>query len=212
MEIKRLDGYTDKRFSGTVLRQHGGYLVAGEPYEVEIVSRDAAVVRGGDPGRFPALIEEFRFHAPHIVRFADARGETVAEFAPAELVEVGIGLIQPSQFYVDEEKLAAVSTFISGPGDIVIQAKRHGERYIALDGHTRLFLAVQRGYESVKAVLSESDDWVWAFVREARRRGINSPRDMELVSHEEYTELWDRYCDEVFGAGGQEPDRDGEKA
>ena len=192
MEITRIDGYTDKRFSGTVLRQHGGYLVAGEPYEVEIVSRDAAVVRGGDPGRFPALIEEFRFHAPHIVRFADARGETVAEFAPAEL--------------------AAVSTFISGPGDIVIQAKRHGERCIALDGHTRLFLAVQRGYESVKAVLSESDDWVWAFVREAWRRGINSPRDMELVSHAEYTELWDRYCDEVFGAGGQEPDKDGEKA
>lgn len=78
--------------------------------------------------------------------------------------------IQPSQFYVDEDKVAAVSTFVWEPQDIIIQVLPFEGRYISLDGHTRLYYAVMKGWDSVRAVIESSDDWAYRFVEEAKKR------------------------------------------
>ena len=114
--------------------------------------------------------------------------------------------IQPSQFFVDEEKLAAVRSFIHQPEDVIIQVIPCGDRFISLDGHTRLYAAVQDGFRTVRAVLSETDDWVWPFVREAEKRKIFRPRDLILLPHDEYEIQWNQYCDSVFAQ--QEPGAD----
>ena len=202
MNIERIDGYTDGRFSRTVLNQHGGYLVSGEPYEIEITGPGTAVIRGRERKNYAPLIKEFRFHAPHIFRFYSDEG-AVAEYPEPSVMEIGLNAIQPSQFFVDEEKLEAVGTFISRPEDIVIQVLPWGNRYIALDGHTRLYLAVMKGFGSVRAVESGSDGWIWRFVREAQLRNITRPCDMKLLPHEQYEIMWNRYCDTVFEDGGQ---------
>ena len=49
MDIQRIDDYTDRRFSKTVLNQHGAYLVDNEPYQVEITDAASAVLYGNDP-------------------------------------------------------------------------------------------------------------------------------------------------------------------
>jgi hypothetical protein len=130
----------------------------------------------------------------------DADGARLKEYPAPEIIAVPLDRIQPSQFYADEDKLAAVGTFVRSAEDIVIQVVPWEDRFISLDGHTRLYLAVQRGYPSVKAVLSETDDWIWTFVREAERRGIQQPKDLIPLPHERYEVLWNRYCDEVFAA------------
>ena len=207
MEIQRINNYTDNRFSKAVLAQHGAYLIDGDPYEIEITGPSSATVRGKDPAAYAELIEEFRFHAPHIVRFADKAGSLLAEYPAPEIIDVDLDRIQPSQFFVDEEKLAAIRTFIHQPEDVVIQVLPWNGRYISLDGHTRLYAAVQDGFPSVKAVVSETDDWVWPFVREAEKRKILSPRDLILLSHDEYEVQWNQYCDSVFAQ--QDPGADG---
>ena len=204
MEIQRIDRYDDSRFPQTVLDQHGAYLIADEPYEIEIIGPAKALVRGKDPTAFLELIEYFRFHAPHICRFYDEKGDMIAEFPAPELLEIELDSIQPSQFFIDEEKVKAVQTFIHQTEDIVIQVLPWEGRYISLDGHTRLYLAVQRSYRTVKAVESETDDWVWPFVHEAQRRGIIRPSDMVLLAHEEYEVQWNQYCDTVFTDTGEE--------
>ncbi len=196
--IKRINTYEDSRFSETVLKQHGAYLIGEDPYEVEIIGEKSAVVRGKDPDLYPVLIEEFRFHAPHISMFYDEEGLTVREYPDAEVIWIRLDDIQPSQFYIDEEKLKAVESFIHDAEDIIIQVLPWNGRYISLDGHTRLYLAALRGYETVRAVVSETDEWIWKFVEEAQRRSIMRPLDMQLVDHERYRILWDRYCDDVF--------------
>ena len=203
-DIIRIDSYTDARFSKTALYQHGAYLIGEDPYEVEITGADTAVVRGKDPAQYDALIETFRFHAPHIVRFLDASGAQIAAYPAQERIEIALDRIQPSQFYIDEEKLAAIRTFVHKPEDVVVQVIPYGDRFISLDGHTRLYLAAQRGYAAVNAVVSETDDWVWTFVREAERRNIRRSQDMVLLPHERYEILWNRYCDEVFEAEQEE--------
>ena len=205
MNIERIDSYRDERFSQTVLFQHGAYLINGLPYEAEITAPDTAVLRGAEHGAFSELIEAFRFHAPHITRFLDDSGRLLAAFPKSELLTVALGQIQPSQFFVDEEKLEAVGTFLRSGEDIVVQVLPWEGRWISLDGHTRLYWAVQRGITRVKAVETESDDWVWPFVREARKRGVFAPGDMLLLPHDEYEIRWNRYCDAVFAGDAAEP-------
>ena len=143
MDIRRVDVYRDARFSRAALDQHGAYLVSGRPYEVEITGRETAVVLGADASLFPALIEAFRFHAPHICRFWDADGLPLAEFPRPELLTVSLRALQPSQFFVDADKLAAVDTFVRSADDIVVQVRPWGDGFISLDGHTRLYLAAR---------------------------------------------------------------------
>ncbi len=202
MEIRRIDSYTDERFSKKVLHQHGCFLVDDAPYEVEIVSEFEAVIRGENGAAYSEVMEEFRFYTPHITRFYDGTGQLVKEYPRVQLLTICLDRIQPSQFFVDEDKLAAVSTFIHDPDDIIVQVLPCEERYISLDGHTRLYYAVMKGWERVRAVIESSDDWVYGFVEEAKKRGVNSPKDMVLVSHDEYEEKWNRFCDEFFGRSG----------
>ena len=196
-DIRRIDGYDDPRFSRAVLWQHGAFLVDGNPCEVEITGPDSALVRCAAEVR-GALIDAFRFYAEHITRFFDASGALIAEFAPVARFDAPLDAIQPSQFFVDAEKLAAVSRFVRAPEDIVVPLVPYGERFVSLDGHTRLALAAARGWAAVKGFVAQSDDWVAVFVREAERRGVRAPGDLTVLPHGEYEEKWERYCDAVF--------------
>lgn len=208
MNLKRIDVYQDSRFSETTLLQHGCFLVDDAPYEIEILSDREAMVRGADSSIFPDVIEEFRFYAPHIARFYNQNREIVKEFAPKPLFQLSLAQIQPSQFYVDKDKLSAIRSFIHRPEDIIIQVMPYQDRYIALDGHTRLYAAVTQGWNSVYAVEETSDEEVYAFVAEALRRQIRTPMDMIPVSHREYEEKWNGFCDALFAGtdGGTHAD------
>lgn len=198
MEIKRIDVYEDGRFSKPALLQHGCFLVDGAPYEVEVISETEAVIRGADQRLYLAVIEEFRFFTPHIVRFYDSNRTVIKAFPDVEQIKLSLNQIQPSQFYVDKEKIAAISSFIHKADDIVIQVMPYQDGFISLDGHTRLYYAVMNGWEYVHAVVETSSDWAYRFVAEAQKRGICTPRDMMLVSHGEYEEKWNRFCEKLF--------------
>lgn len=198
LEIERMNIYRDGRFSQEALLQHGAYLVDGEPYELLITSKTEAMVIGKDTSKYEALIEEFRYHAPHITRFVDAYKNVIQEFQEEELIEVALQDIQPSQFFVDQDKLDAILTFIKAPEDVIVQVMRWQDRYISMDGHTRLYAASQKGFLAVKAVVVEEEDWVWTFVTEARKRGILAPGDLKLLSHEDYEIQWNQYCEQIF--------------
>ena len=204
MEITRINTYEDNRFSQKALLQHGCFLVDGKPYEVEIISDYEAVISGEDQHGYAEIIEEFRFYTPHITLFYNRDGQIVKEYPRAPLLTLCLDQIQPSQFFVDEEKIAAISAFIHKPQDIIIQVLPNEDRFISLDGHTRLYYAVMKGWECVRAVVESSDDWVYKFVTEAQKRGIYTPKGMALVSHDEYEEKWNRFCDDFFMEAAEE--------
>lgn len=200
MDVKRINTYDDKRFSQKVLQQHGCFIVEEEPYEIEIISDYEAVVRGKNKESYPAVIEQFLFFTPHITTFYNEKQEIVKQYPRAEIFELALKDIQPSQFYVDQDKIDAISTFIEKGEDIIIQVTKQGEKYISLDGHTRLYYAVMQGFKQVRAVVAETDEWISDFVEEAVRRKILEPKDLQLVSHEEYEKKWNQYCDEYFSS------------
>lgn len=201
MKIQRINTYDDDRFSHTALQQHGCFFVDGAPYEVEIISDYEAVVCGEDPAVFTELINEFRFYAPHITRFYGKGGQFIREYPQVQPLTLHLDQIQPSQFLVDADKIAAASTFLHKPEDIIIQVLPHEDRFISLDGHTRLYYAVMNGWACVRAVVETSDSWVYKFVEEAQNRGVYTPKDMVFVSHAEYEERWLRFCEDLFAGG-----------
>ncbi len=196
--IQRIDRYDDPRFSDQALAQHGCFLVDGIPTEIVIVSEREAVIRGEKTGNVMDLIAEFRYYAPHITTFLDETGGIIQELPPVPIITLSLDSIQPSQFYVDEEKIVAVRSFIQRPEDIVIQVISCEGRYISLDGHTRLFYAVMNGWDKIRAVEDTAGDYILGFVEEAKRRGILNPRQLQLVDHVTYQEKWDKFCDAFF--------------
>ena len=198
MDITRINTYSDKRFTQSVLNQHGCFLVDGEPYEVEIISDFEAVIRGKEPEIFPEIINDFRFYSPHIAVFYDINHRIVQQFTAIKPFRIRLEDIQPSQFFVDDDKIAAIRSFIQSEHDIIIQVLKQGDRYISLDGHTRLYYAVLKGWTTVRAVEATSGDYIFGFVEEALKRDIRTPYDLQLVNHTEYEEKWNKFCDEYF--------------
>ena len=90
VDIVRINSYDDIRFSKTVLLQHGAYLISGEPYEVEIIGKDTALIRGASEENYYKLIKEFRFNAPQIVKFTDLSGSIIAEYPKEKIISVQI--------------------------------------------------------------------------------------------------------------------------
>lgn len=198
MEIRRINTYEDNQFSEKALYQHGCFLADGKPYEIEIISDSEAIIRGEDAAAYPQVIEEFRFYTPHITVFYNAEKQIVKQYQPVQLLTIPLEEIQPSQFFVDEDKIAAVSTFLQKPEDIIIQVIPYDGRYISLDGHTRLYYAVMKGWGSVRAVTEAPEDYIFKFVEEANHRGIFTPKDMTLLSHAAYETQWNGFCDAFF--------------
>lgn len=195
MEIKRIDGYDDERFPPEALWQHGAFLADGEPVWIEIVSEWEAIVHGRS---CPELLDEFRFYAEHVTQFYDERGALIAGFPKIELFDAELSCIQPSQFYVDEEKLRAVRHFVRSGRDVIVPLTEYEGRYVSLDGHTRLYAALNMGAKTVRGFLTQADDVLFDFAREAQRRGVRSPMDLQLLSHEEYCIKWHAFCDDFL--------------
>lgn len=198
MEIKRVTDYNNPIFSQIVLNQRGAFLIDEEPYEIEIISSDSALVRGKNRENFKKLIEYFRYYSPHILNFFDENDKKIISFEKKRVLNLEVDKIQPSQFYIDEDKVNALKGFIKNSKDIVIQVVKSDDGYICVDGHTRLFIAFLINFKNVLAIETEFDDDTNYFVSQAKKRNIFTIKDLKLVSHSDYKKLWLNFCDSYF--------------
>lgn len=198
MEIKRVTEYNNPLFSEIALKQRGAFLIDEEPYEIEIISSDSAFVKGKNREIFKKLIEYFRYYSPHINNFFDENNKKIISFEKKPVLTLEVDKIQPSQFYIDEDKVNAIKSFIKNSNDIIIQVIQSDDGYICVDGHTRLFIAFLKNFKTVHAIETEFDDDTNYFVSQAKKRNIFTIKDLKLVSHSDYKKLWLNFCDSYF--------------
>lgn len=199
-EITRIDDYESSGFDSECLKEHGCFLINRElKCQFKILDDHSASIKYDKGVPLNRCIEEFRFYAEHITHFYDERHELLRSYPSVELFEIELSAIQPSQFYIDQDKLEKIQSSIHESEEIIIPVLSDGNRFIAMDGHTRCYLAVQRGYKSIRAFLSQdASNYIYDFVNEARKRNIYEPKDMQLVDHKQYEILWNQYCDDYF--------------
>ena len=127
--VNRINTYTDSRFSKKVLNQHGAFLIGDEPYEVEIVSKTDAIIRGKNPNFYESVIENFRFYAEHITNFWDESNNLVKTY-PA--VEKGIqnvyGFYTKADDYVRDFAAEAIRRNIVSPYQLIEVKHRDYEK------------------------------------------------------------------------------------
>lgn len=199
MMAKRIDDYKNLDINQRICNQHGIFRMNDNTLAtVEIISQDSAVVDIENNECLNELIEEFRFYAEHITRFYNTKLELLKEFTSKKLIEIDIFELQPSQFFVNEDKVNAVSSFVNSSKDIVIPIIKKDEMIIALDGHTRLYAAYIKGIKTVFIFNAETDQYIYDFVEEAHRRNIKNVSDLKRLSHDEYEKEWYNYCDNYF--------------
>lgn len=198
MPIERINSYEDSRFDFEVLAQHGAFLLDEVPVSFLILDNQTALVCTDHNGDLGEVINKFRFYTEHIYRFISPDGTIIREFEPKAVFSLNLEQIQPSQFYVDQEKVDALNPIIGDWADIIIPVMEDEGRFIAFDGHTRLAIACQRGYECVKAFYAESDETIHDFAAEAQRRGVFLPSDLKVIEHAEFDKLWNQFCDDFF--------------
>lgn len=197
MFVKRVNEYTDERFEKEVLNQHGAFLIGDRPYSVKIVSMHKAVITGEDPSLFEEVIETFRYYAEHITVFVDEQGNLVKKFPDVKLFKVNLFDIQPSQFFVNENKLNAVYSFVHSSKDVVIPLMENEGELISLDGHTRMKAAELKGIETVYGFMSHEEDYGIDFSREAKRRKITSIKDVKVLNDKDYDRAWIQFCENI---------------
>ena len=196
MKIERINSYNDNRFKQNVLNQHGAFLVDDiHICEIEVISEFEAIVRIDENVDSMKLIEEFRYYAEHINVFYDTKKNVIKKYEAQLVFWLDIAKIHPSQLYISKEKIDAVSTFINTEKDIIVPVAKQDNKYILLDGHTRVYYAHQKKFKKVKCFLAKHDDAINRFVCEAENRRIYSISDMTLLEHDDYDKKWIGLCD-----------------
>lgn len=197
--IQRIDNYEDNRFDKDILRQHGAFIIDGKyKCSFRIINKDSAIVFFDKEINLNKLIDEFRFYAEHIINFYDNNMNLIKSFPTKEIFYINIKDIQPSQFYVDMDKVKAIESFIESEEDICIPLTKIKDYFVSSDGHTRLYYATTKGYSKIRAFFTEPGDYLEGFVEEARKRNVYSPYDLKLITHEEYKIKWHKFCDDFF--------------
>lgn len=119
-----------------------------------------------------------------------------------EPFEAALGDLQPSQLYINADKLTEVQCERDEePGSSVVPlpVKRLGGRIVLTDGHTRALAAHLQG-RTVVAVCPDADDLDWEAyeicVGWCLDEGIRAIADLEprVVAAEQYEELWIERC------------------
>ncbi len=199
MNIRRINSYEDSSFSQEVLNQHGAFLI-DDKYrcQFKIISSNTARLSCDRSEDIDAAIEEFRFYSENIISFEDETGRVLRKFPDMELISIEVNEIQPSQFYVNDLKVKALDKYIISENDVVIPITSIGNKYVSLDGHTRLHIAVKKGFTKVRAYFTEPGEYIEEFVLEAKKRGVANPRNLVILTNDEYAEKWHKFCDDFF--------------
>ena len=122
-----------------------------------------------------------------------------------EMQYIPLCRLQPSQFYISEEKLNRIDAWFHDK-DLSnfepVPVKLVDGKLMLTDGHTRCVAALQHSLTSVPFVW-ETDDLDWemydACVRACKARGVYSIRDLarRIISAEAYDAQWNAWCDEL---------------
>lgn len=113
--------------------------------------------------------------------------------------------IQPSQLYINSEKLSEVMKVLNIDNHCSMEpipVKKLGDDVIFVDGHTRAFAAFLCGFSEVPAYWEDEKlDWdaYKICVKWCKREGIRTIADLKnrVVPQKEYEVLWYERCEKM---------------
>ena len=118
---------------------------------------------------------------------------------------IKIDKLQPSQLYINKEKLKKVDNYLSSINldeMTPLPVKKIGNNLFLTDGHTRAYVLNKKGKENVKVYYDEDElDWLQYLicVNWAKESGIHKISDLEnkIIENDKYKNLWINKCEKM---------------
>ena len=167
-------------------------------YDFEILNHHEAIVYSDELECPKKVIEEFLFYSGFISQIRNEKQEIIYHQQPKHIMKLEIDKIQPSQLYINEEKLRRLLTWVKEPKDIIVPVIYDGNQYVLIDGHTRLKVAELLGFERVYAYMDEWEESIEDFVHFCHEEDKYTISDLPIISKNDYQMKWCDFCKNYF--------------
>lgn len=167
-------------------------------YDFEIMNHNEAILHTQAESCPKEVIEEFLFYSGFISQIKTVNGEVIYHQPQKNVMKQSLDWIQPSQLYVNEEKLKRLLTWINDPRDIIVPVIKLNGKYVSMDGHTRLKVAELLGFQEIYIYLDDPEVYIEDFVRFCQNEQKYSIYDLQIISDEEYQIKWCSFCEVYF--------------
>ncbi|MCR5646915.1 MAG: hypothetical protein K6F81_01375 [Acholeplasmatales bacterium] len=132
------------------------------------------------------VIEEFRKYFGYINIFYNEDRTYYRAFDDTYTFKLPIKIIQPSKFFINKERLDAVSKYLEDK-EVYIPVAIIDDEYVAISGHTKIYAKVLEDAKMVNVYMADYipdnlDDLVYM----AKENNILKISQMEILTDEEY--------------------------
>lgn len=169
-----------------------------EYYYEFIINNIEAKIKCNDTKFINDAINEFRYYNLYITTFYTENREFYKAFDPVFSFKLPINCIQPSQFFIDNDKLDIIENYMD-EDKIYLPVCILDDEYVLLDGHTRLYAMYKNYNKLVNVYIDKPFEGINDFIYIAKENNIFKISNLQVLSHEEYDKLWNGFCDEYFG-------------
>lgn len=132
------------------------------------------------------VIEEFRKYFGYINIFYNEDRTYYRAFDDTYTFKLPIKIIQPSKFFINKERLDAVSKYLEDK-EVYIPVALIDDEYVAISGHTKIYAKALEDAKMVNVYMADYipdnlDDLVYM----AKENNILKISQMEILTDEEY--------------------------
>lgn len=195
MEIIRArDKYKDL-FDSDIINKNLGFIVKdGEKVFKYVfhINETYAKLEFTNEKYIEDVIYEFEFYNGFVDKIYNTSGKVLAEFPKKEFIKKEILELYPSQLYLNRRKIKNISKWIDNK-IIYIPVKKVKGNYYILDGHSRLFVLLEKGINKVYIYEEECENWIFKYIDLYEENKVFSIYDLELLNDKEYEEKWIKF-------------------
>ncbi|QQK08505.1 hypothetical protein [Miniphocaeibacter halophilus] len=195
MEIIRArDKYKDLFDSDTINKNLGFIVKNGEEIFKYVfhLNKTHAQLEYTNENYIEDVISEFKFYNGFVDKIYSRTGKVLAEFPQKEFIRKEILDLYPSQLYLNKRKIKNISKWIDN-NIVCIPVKKVKGNYYILDGHSRLFVLLEKGINKVYIYEEECEDWIFKYIALCEKNKVFSINDLELLNNREYEEKWIKF-------------------
>ena len=155
-------------------------------YEFEIHDDQARVIYDNIL-HIKDAIAAFRKYNKHIVRFYNSDRSFYLAFDDIHTFKLPLDILQPSKFFIDEEKYNAIEKHLENER-LVVPVTILDDEYVLLDGHARVKYLIDNYVKMIDVYLDTPDIDCQNRVYIAKENNLFKVKNMEILPHEEYLE------------------------
>lgn len=165
-------------------------------YEFDIHKNQALIITN-DIKYIENAIDEFRKYNFNITTFYTKDKCFYKSFDEVFTFKLPINIIQPSQFFINEDKLLNIENNLDFD-DITLPVAIINDEYVLLDGHTRLYYLYLNNIKMVNVYIDSYDSYIKDFIYIAKENNIFNIEKLTKLNNEDYEKYWIGFCNSYF--------------